>query len=142
YPFQTLYRRNATFAILCVAAIFAALHLGNDAVTMLGILNVFLGGILLGLAYARYERLWLPIGLHLAWNVMTGPVLGHEVSGYHSARTIFVERGGGAAWITGGEFGLEGSAWMTLVALAANVLMLMNIRTARGVARAAKESHL
>lgn len=129
YAFQKLYRWKRGFAILFMALIFASLHSGNDAVTVLGLVNVFLGGVLLGLAYARYERLWFPIGLHLGWNLMTGPILGHEVSGYHSMRTIWVETGGGAPWITGGDFGLEGSVWVTVVALLATAWM------ARGNAR-------
>ena len=114
YAFQKLHRWHRGFALFFVALIFAALHSNNAAVSWLGLTNVFLGGILLGLAYERYQRLWLPIGLHLAWNVMSGPILGHEVSGYESMRTVFVERGHGAAWLTGGDFGIEGSIWMTL----------------------------
>lgn len=126
YPFQRLFRWHRAMAILLVAAVFAALHAGNESVSTLGLTNVFLGGVLLGLAYARYERLWFPIGLHLAWNVMTGPILGHEVSGYESLRTVFVELGSGPVWLTGGEFGLEGSAWMTLVELVAIFALLTN----------------
>lgn len=124
YPFQKLLRWNRAFALLFIAFVFAALHARNTAVTVLGLANVFLGGILLGLAYERYARLWFPIGLHLAWNLMTGPILGHEVSGYYAGTTLFTERGGGATWLTGGEFGIEGSAWMTVVEIAAIVLMM------------------
>lgn len=121
YAFQKLHRWHRTFALVLVALIFAALHMGNAAVSWLGLMNIFLGGILLGLAYERYLRLWLPIGLHLAWNVMSGPILGHEVSGYDSMATVLVERGQGPGWLTGGEFGIEGSVWMTLTELTAIV---------------------
>jgi membrane protease YdiL (CAAX protease family) len=123
YPFQKLFAWNRPFAILFCALVFAGLHLGNPAVTVIGIANIFLGGILLGLAYAVYGRLWFPIALHLAWNVMSGPILGHEVSGYESARTVLVEIGNGAPWLTGGDFGIEGSVWMT-VAEVAGIMML------------------
>jgi len=123
YGFQKLYRWHRGFAIVFVAVIFAALHARNDSVTILGLANIFLGGILLGLAYARFERLWFPIGVHLAWNLMTGPILGHEVSGYESRQTVLVETGEGPPWITGGEFGLEGSVWMTVIVIAAIGLM-------------------
>jgi len=119
YPFQKLLQWNRAVAYLFVSFIFAALHAGNRAVTPLGLGNIFLGGILLGLAYERYRHLWFPIGLHLAWNVMSGPILGHEVSGYTGEATVLVERGGGAWWMTGGNFGIEGSVWMTVVELAA-----------------------
>lgn len=115
YAFQKLYVWRRWPAILVISGVFAALHLNNAAVSALGLFNIFLGGILLSLAYERHLRLWFPIGLHLAWNVMTGPVLGHEVSGYESMRTVLVERGYGPAWATGGEFGIEASLWMTLV---------------------------
>lgn len=123
YPFQKLLQWNRTFAFGFVAFIFAALHAGNTAVTVLGLTNVFLGGILLGLAYERYRRLWFPIGLHLAWNLMSGPILGHEVSGYSGEATVLVERGSGPWWLTGGNFGIEGSVWMTAVECAAIAIL-------------------
>jgi membrane protease YdiL (CAAX protease family) len=134
YAFQTLYRWRRGFAIVFVALLFAALHARNTAVTMLGLTNIFLGGILLGLAYARRERLWLPIGLHLAWNLMSGPIIGDEVSGYASGVTVFVEAGSGPDWLTGGRFGLEGSAWATVVELAGIAALLP------GVVRASRAS--
>ena len=115
YAFQKLLVWNRRVALLSIALFFAALHMNNMAVSWLGLTNIFLGGLLLGLAYERYGRLWFPIGLHLAWNLTSGPILGHEVSGYDSMATIFVERGGGPWWLTGGDFGIEGSLWMTVV---------------------------
>jgi membrane protease YdiL (CAAX protease family) len=134
YAFQRLYRWRRGFAIVFVALVFAGLHANNSAVTMLGLTNIFLGGVLLGLAYARFERLWFPIGLHTAWNLMTGPILGHEVSGYESMRTVFVERGTGPTLVTGGDFGLEGSIWMTAIEIAVIVALSMNFRRAPRVA--------
>lgn len=131
YAFQKLLRWNRAVAYVFVSFLFAALHLGNESVTLLGLSNVFLGGILLGLAYERYGRLWFPIGLHLAWNLATGPVFGHEVSGYESVRSILLETGGGPDLLTGGEFGVEGSVLMTLVELAAIALLWRRISSAR-----------
>jgi membrane protease YdiL (CAAX protease family) len=127
YPFQKLVAGNRIFAVVFVALVFAALHAGNSAVTPLALANIFLGGILLGLAYLRFQRLWFPIGLHLAWNLMTGPILGHEVSGYISEETVLTESGHGPWWLSGGEFGIEGSVLMTAVELAAIGLLLSNI---------------
>lgn len=136
YPFQKLLGANRTFAVVFVALVFAALHAANDAVTTLALANIFLGGVLLGLAYLRFQTLWFPIGLHLAWNLMTGPILGHEVSGYESAESVLTESGHGPWWLSGGEFGIEGSALMTLVELVAIALLLSNI------IRAQRVSHL
>jgi uncharacterized protein len=132
YGFQKVHRWNATVALFLFALIFAALHAGNAAVSYLGLVNIFLGGILLGLAYQRYGRLWFPIGLHLAWNLMSGPILGHEVSGYESPLTVFVERGEGPVWLTGGDFGIEGSAWMTVTEVIAIVALGVRRRVVAG----------
>ena len=50
--------------------------------------NLILAGVLLALAYERYERLWFPIGIHIAWNVASGPILGYDVSGYVPSQTV------------------------------------------------------
>src|SRR5688572_20290835 len=131
YPFQKLARVNRTFAVVFVALLFAALHANNSSVTLLGLLNIFLGGVLLGVAYLRYGRLWFPIGLHLAWNLMTGPILGHEVSGYQGYETVLTESGQGPWWLSGGEFGIEGSVVMTVVELLAIGLLTRRISSAR-----------
>jgi uncharacterized protein len=146
YAFQKLRAWRRGLALVGVAMLFALLHAGNTSVTVLGLTNVFLGGVLLGLAYERYLRLWFPIGLHLAWNVTTGPVLGHEVSGYEAARSLFVEKGSGPIWLTGGEFGIEGSALMTVVEVAAILLLagrsVSNIIGRRGVSGAGSSKEL
>jgi membrane protease YdiL (CAAX protease family) len=131
YAFQKLLRWKRVFALVFVALVFAALHAQNSSVTMLALFNIFLGGLLLGLAYEQYQRLWFPIGLHLAWNLMSGPVLGHEVSGYEGSATLFVERGAGPLWLTGGEFGIEGSVLMTALEIAAVALLWRRISSTR-----------
>ena len=128
YAFQKLYAWRPTFSLFFVSIFFAALHLGNPSVSWLGLANIFLGGILLGLAYARYRRLWFPIGLHLAWNLTSGPILGDEVSGYTTRSSILRELGHGEVWLTGGEFGIEASVLMTVAELAAIALLARSRR--------------
>jgi membrane protease YdiL (CAAX protease family) len=128
YVFQKLLLWNRWLAVAGVALLFASLHARNPAVTWLGLLNIFLGGLLLGLAYERYRRLWFAIGLHLAWNLTTGPVLGHEVSGYTGFRTLLVAAGSGPDLLTGGDFGIEGSVLMTVTELVAIALLVRRTR--------------
>lgn len=130
YPFQKLLAAGRPFTVLFTALVFAGLHANNSSVTPLGLANIFLGGVLLGLAYLRYGRLWFPIGLHLAWNLMTGPVLGHEVSGYQGHETVLIETGEGPWYLSGGEFGIEGSIWMTAVECAAIAILFHRISSA------------
>ncbi|HEU4522345.1 MAG TPA: type II CAAX endopeptidase family protein [Thermoanaerobaculia bacterium] len=128
YPFQRLWRWKPWPAIIGVSIVFAALHAGNAAASLMGLTNVFLGGVLLSLAYIRYERLWFPTGLHFGWNLMAGPVLGYEVSGYTPAASLLGLEGNGPELLTGGGFGIEGSVWMTVVELVAIVALYRRIR--------------
>lgn len=123
YPFQKLWRWNRVIAILFVSTVFAGLHAGNRAVTALAMVNIYIAGVLLSLAWERYRRLWFPIGIHLGWNLFSGPVLGHEVSGFVSRLSVFRTVDPGAPWLTGGDFGIEGSLLMTVVEVAAVALL-------------------
>ena len=124
YAFQRLWRWKPWPAIIGASLIFAALHGANTSVTPLGLLNIFLGGVVLSLAYSVDRRLWFPIGLHLGWNLMSGPFLGYEVSGYPPAASILTVSGDGHPLLTGGRFGIEGSVWLTVVEVAAIAVLL------------------
>jgi len=117
YLFQKMRIWNRGAAIAISSVIFAALHAGNHGITAVAIVNLILAGVLLALAYERFLRLWFPIGIHLAWNLLSGPVLGYGVSGYAARATLFRTADSGPGWITGGAFGIEGSAWMAVVEL-------------------------
>jgi len=124
YPFQKIWRGHRVAAVLLSSLVFAALHAGNNAFSLLAMANLFFAGILLALAYARYERLWFPIGIHLGWNLLSGPILGYNVSGYSSSESVLRTVGRGAPWLTGGLFGIEGSVWIVVVELAGIALLL------------------
>ncbi|HXI13285.1 MAG TPA: CPBP family intramembrane glutamic endopeptidase [Thermoanaerobaculia bacterium] len=111
------WRRDAA---LCISSfLFTAAHAGNDNLTAIAILNIFLAGLLLGLAYLLYRRLWLPLGIHFGWNVMSGPLLGYRVSGMPVSDTMYRADLTGPSWLSGGTFGVEGSVMMTFVELMA-----------------------
>ena len=119
YLFQKLRSVNRIAAFAFSSLIFALLHLGNRNVTPVAVANIALAGVMLALAYERYERLWFPIGIHLSWNILSGPVLGYSVSGYVSQSTVLTTTARGADWITGGAFGIEGSVFIAAVEIAA-----------------------
>jgi membrane protease YdiL (CAAX protease family) len=135
YPYQKVRSVSRPAAIAFTALLFALLHGGNAGVSPLAMINLLLAGVLLALAYEVFGRLWFPIGIHAAWNILSGPVLGYNVSGYVSRITVLETRGGGAEWLTGGHFGIEASVWMVLVegmAIAALNIMARRRRYAPG----------
>ena len=115
YAYQKLRRWNRPFAIAFSSIVFALLHARNAGVSPVGITNIVIAGVLLALAYERFRRLWFPIGIHFAWNVMSGPILGYPVSGYAPMQSILGVAGSGPPLVTGGRFGIEGSVWMTVL---------------------------
>jgi membrane protease YdiL (CAAX protease family) len=103
---------NKWAALGISAGLFTLFHLGNPGFDFLSVLNIFAIGILLGLYYVYTRNLWFPICFHFAWNFFEGPVLGYPVSGIHF-ETILQPELNGDQNITGGAFGLEGSAIIT-----------------------------
>jgi len=80
--------------------------------------NLFGAGVVLSLAYLASGNIWFPTALHFAWNFMQGPILGVAVSGIETESLFHFKPSPGAAeWISGGDFGLEGSALCLLTNL-------------------------
>lgn len=99
---------NRWVALPITALLFTLAHSGNTGVNILPILNVFVAGIFLGLYYIYAKNLWFCILFHFGWNVLQGPVLGYEVSGF-VLTSILKQDLEGPTELTGGAFGFEGS---------------------------------
>ncbi len=103
---------------------FAVVHLGNPDITVVGIANIFLVGMVIAILYFQTLRLWLPIGYHLSWNWAHGWLWGFDVSGIELEDTLLKATPNGHDLLTGGEFGLEGSVLTTALVVAAGVWLL------------------
>ena len=103
-------------AILLTSAFFGAAHLMNPNASPIAAVGIaFEAGVMLGGAYMLTRSLWLPMGLHAAWNFTQGaiydiPVSGTEVNGIVDARLCC------NPLLTGGGFGLEASLIAMVVA--------------------------
>lgn len=109
---------NQQSSLLISAALFALAHFGNPGIGIIGFLNIFLAGVLLGINYVYTKNLWFAVMLHFSWNFFQGPVLGFHVSGIQLT-SILSQQTSGAAFITGGPFGLEASLITTFLYLLA-----------------------
>lgn len=112
-------------ALLFTASIFGLAHLSNRGATFSsGVAIMLEAGILLGAAYALTGRLWLPIGLHIAWNFTEGSIFGMSVSGNSSDSALLHGSLTGPQILTGGAFGPEASVVAVLVCLVVAIYML------------------
>ena len=109
-------------ALIVGALIFAAVHIGNIDFTWWGFSSIFLGGYIMGLLFLKNQDLYTPIGMHWFWNYYHGNVLGFDVSGHDVPSLLQLEMLK-ADWITGGEFGLEGSVVTIILLFLASIGM-------------------
>ncbi len=117
-------------AVVFTAVLFSAIHAAAFGGEWIPPVNVFGAGLVFGLAYALTGNLWLPIGIHFAWNMLLGPVLGLTVSGTGALGlgwTAFDIAGPDV--FTGGAFGIEGGLVVTLTTFAlATILFVVRAR--------------
>ncbi|MSR20744.1 MAG: CPBP family intramembrane metalloprotease [Gemmatimonadetes bacterium] len=124
YPIQALAEEwGAWPAILVTAGAFGALHLGNPGVTAIGMLNVAVAGVFLGVVYLKTLSLWWASGAHLGWNWVHGYLADVPVSGLELMDApLYDGVVRGPAWLGGGAFGPEGSLVATAVVAAAAIV--------------------
>ena len=102
---------NITVGLTTSSLLFGLAHLGNPGATLWAALAIALAsGWLFGMAYAYHQTIWVPIGMHWAWNYLEGGVFGCAVSGTPlDYLPLITPRISGADILTGGAFGPEAS---------------------------------
>lgn len=119
-----------TWAAVAISAlVFGGVHLSNPHGTWAGTLGIALeAGVLFAAVYAFTRSLWMVIGLHFAWNVVQGPVMGIVVSGSSSAGHGLTQSDlTGPPWLSGGDFGIEASAPTVIILTTVGALVLISI---------------
>lgn len=100
-------------AQIIISAYFLLTHMANPemhgTVKMLAMTNIFLASILFGLTVIRTNNLVMTIALHASANWVQGVLLGFGVSGHAQPSLLLPVFGDAPIWLTGGNFGLEGS---------------------------------
>ena len=126
YLLQTFSRAKlAWLGIAFTSLLFAFAHNNNPDVSNLSWLNTLLAGIWFALAYLKTRDLWFPLGIHLAWNWLQGPVFGINVSGIteFSPDPVLRATDIGPAWLTGGSYGIEGGLACTFALVVSTVMI-------------------
>ena len=114
---------NPFIALLISSLFFSLIHASNPNVTSLGLCNIFLAGIFLGVSYVFTKNLWFPIALHFSWNFFQA-MFGFKVSGLDSYSIIeFMIPYNNM--INGGEFGFESSI-LSIIVLFIGTIIIWN----------------
>ena len=103
-------------ALFLTSAFFGAAHLFNPHASPVAAFGIaFEAGVMLGAAYMLTRSLWLPMGIHAAWNFAQGEIFDIPVSGT-KVHGLVVARLTGAPQLTGNGFGLEASIIAIVIA--------------------------
>lgn len=125
--FRIMEERLGTVISLVVSMLlFGATHLVNVNATLWGVLSIALtGGAMTTAAYVATRSLWLPIGLHFAWNFTHVGIFGVTLSGsdapVHGLLNVTLT---GPSALTGGIFGPEASLLALVVCLVPTIVLL------------------
>lgn len=117
-----------TAAVVGSAAVFSSLHvIKHPKIPVMFTINAVIFGLITGQARLITGSLWVPIGLHLGWNLAMGPMFGMPCSGrtYDSGLVCCAVKG--PDWLTGGLYspdaGVLGSATLAITTLAMMMLV-------------------
>ena len=109
-------------ALVLTTLLFVVAHLPGE-ISPVGMLVTAAASLAFTAAYQLSGRLWLPMGMHFAWNylfsaVFSVPVSGHEAQGWLQGSMS------GPDWLSGGAYGVEASAMALFVWSVAAALLL------------------
>ncbi len=129
YAFQRLIEAiNPTFATLLLSALFALIHINNPGASTASTLVTFLAGVLFSVAYLRTRALWVGWGIHFAWNASMAVLFGLPLSGLTRFSPVIASTAIGPTWLTGFDYGPEGSAVGIVVILALVIVTIYATR--------------
>ncbi|NKZ04972.1 CPBP family intramembrane glutamic endopeptidase [Actinomadura latina] len=118
-------RIGTWWSLALTGVVFGLMHLGNENATLWGAIAIAIeAGGMLAAAYAATRNLWVPIGLHFAWNIAGAGIFGTTVSGNDTPDGLLDGVTSGPALITGGEFGPEASLYSVGLGVAATAVFL------------------
>lgn len=126
YPYRRLIESigpvAATLGMSTLFALRHALHYGAGGSAVL--LSIFTG-IVFSVAWLRTHGLWMAWGMRFAWTASMGVLFGLPVSGVdHSS--ILQTTAIGSGWLTGDDYGPEGS-FVLFLALGIGLVVLVRI---------------
>ena len=111
-------------ALLLTSVFFGAAHLHNPNASYIAAIGIaFEAGVMLGAAYMLTRSLWLPMGIHAAWNFAQGEIYDIPVSGT-KVHGLLVAKLTGNPLLTGNGFGLEASVIAIVIATLFGLFLL------------------
>lgn len=123
--FRILEEKLGSYISLTISSVlFGIFHLANPHGTLISGICITTAGFMLGAAFIYSRNLWFPIALHFAWNFTQSGIFGAITSGNEKTSSLLEAKIQGPEFITGGEFGPEGSIQAIVFCVLGTILLL------------------
>ncbi|MCP2026534.1 membrane protease YdiL (CAAX protease family) [Flavobacterium sp. HSC-32F16] len=123
--FRILEEKLGSYISLTISSVlFGIFHLANPHGTLISGICITTAGFMLGAAFIYSRNLWMPIALHFAWNFTQSGIFGAITSGNEKTSSLLEAKIQGPEFITGGEFGPEGSIQAIVFCALGTILLL------------------
>jgi len=97
--------KNRIVLLVLSSLVFSAIHFPPNSIL---IVSYFLGGLVYGYSYLKFQNFWIPVVIHFAWNFTQGSIFGFPVSGNPSYGVFNLKITENILW-NGEPHGPEGS---------------------------------
>jgi len=130
YLMTTIGGQHSPWLAVGISAMaFALAHAGNPGFNVLSCTNLVLFGVFAGVYMICSDNIWGVCGIHSVWNFLQGNFYGISVSGTGGVESVFVTSSKNShAFLSGGNFGIEGSIFTTAVLLAGIGIVLLRMK--------------
>lgn len=108
-------KRSVTVGLIASSLFFTVMHIGNEGISIIPLLDLFLYGVLTALYMLKTNSIWGVCGIHAAWNFFQGSIFSFSVSGNNTDFSLVQISIQGPEWLSGGKFGVEGSIISVLI---------------------------
>lgn len=124
--FRIVEEKLGSYISLTISSVlFGVFHLANPHGTLISGICITTAGFMLGAAFIYSRNLWFPIALHFAWNFTQSGIFGAITSGNEKTSSLLEAKIQGPEFITGGEFGPEGSIQAIVFCALGTILLLV-----------------
>ncbi len=130
YLYQKLRRRYKSPAVAIVGStvFFTVLHFGNPGLSIWGVTEIAVIGLLLALFVYYFDSIWAAMAMHTAWNYTQNILFGLPNSGIVSQYSLFKLDAATSGFFFDPAFGVEGSPGACLIILAVCVAVCLVAR--------------
>jgi membrane protease YdiL (CAAX protease family) len=97
--------KSRAIIVIIVSVLFSIFHMPETPILFF---SYFLGGVMYGCSYIKFQNILVPIAIHFSWNYVQGAIFGYPVTGSISDGLLSISIIPDIAF-NGGDQGPEGS---------------------------------